>query len=238
MIRRRDQATWWFVMIRRRDRVAWRFALIWVLVTEIAAGPLAAIATPANGVRRLRPPRGLREEGALIAAQQSEAAARRSGAAAQESEAAARRSEAAQKLQRAREHYARAQFQDAVALLETLVSDPGLSGLERIDALETMALSCINMGERGRGKDAFKRLLEEEPEWRPDPIKVSPPQIEVFDEALLEFQQTRRRPSFLGRIPAWLKVAGGGFLALGAALLISGSGDSPGVPLPEPPDVP
>ncbi len=91
-------------------------------------------------------------------------------------------------VQRGQEYYEQARFDEAITLLRDLVDRGQLSGADLQKARELLARAYVKKGYPTQGKEVFKAILRDSPDWRPDPIRVPPDETAVFEQALKEFQ--------------------------------------------------
>lgn len=97
-------------------------------------------------------------------------------------------------VERGQQYYEQARFDEAIILLKDLVDRNALSGEDLRKARELLARSYVKKGYPVLGKDMFKAILHQEPDWRPDPIRVPPDETAVFEQALREFQSEQTPP--------------------------------------------
>jgi hypothetical protein len=98
-------------------------------------------------------------------------------------------------VERGQQYYEQARFDEAITLLKDLVDRGALTGEDLRKARELLARSYVKKGYPVLGKDMFKSILRQEPEWRPDPIRVPPDETTVFEQALREFQSEQAAQS-------------------------------------------
>ena len=91
-------------------------------------------------------------------------------------------------VRRGQEYYDQSRFDEAILLLKDLVDRGQLSGDDLVKAREVIARSYVKKGYPAQGREMFKAILRDRPEWRPDPIRVPPDEMAVFDAALQEYQ--------------------------------------------------
>lgn len=89
---------------------------------------------------------------------------------------------------RGQEYYEQARFDEAITLLRDLVDRGQLTGSDLQKARELLARAYVKKGYPTQGKEVFKAILRDAPDWRPDPIRVPPDETAVFEQALKEFQ--------------------------------------------------
>jgi hypothetical protein len=97
-------------------------------------------------------------------------------------------------VQRGQEYYEQARFDEAITLLRDLVDRGQLSGDDLQKARELLARAYVKKGYPTQGKAVFKAILQDAPDWRPDPIRVPPDETAVFEQALKEFEGERNAP--------------------------------------------
>jgi hypothetical protein len=91
-------------------------------------------------------------------------------------------------VRRGQDYYDQSRFDEAIVLLKDLVDRGQLSGDDLAKAREVIARSYVKKGYPAQGREMFKAILRDRPDWRPDPIRVPPDEMEVFDAALQEYQ--------------------------------------------------
>ena len=106
-------------------------------------------------------------------------------------------------LEEARQMYDEARFADAIQLLTTALQSGGVTGDDVNLARALRARCLVKAGRRVEAKEGFKSVLRSDAGYRPDPVKVPPDEIEVFQLALKEFQAEqleagRRVPASIG----------------------------------------
>jgi hypothetical protein len=85
------------------------------------------------------------------------------------------------------EYYEQSRFDEAIGLLKDLVDRGALQGDDLQHARELLARSYVKKGYPVQGKEMFKAILQANPQWRPDPIRVPPDETAVFEQALKEY---------------------------------------------------
>jgi len=98
-------------------------------------------------------------------------------------------------IDRGREYYDESRFDDAIGLLRDLVDKNALGTDDLQRAREILARSYVKKGYPGAAKDLFRAMLNDDPNYRPDPIKVPPDETAVFDRALSEFRAAHGAPT-------------------------------------------
>ena len=89
-------------------------------------------------------------------------------------------------LERARECYRQGDYGCAIQSLEQPVKARKLAGEDLIEAMELLARSYVQANRLLEGKAAFRELLCERSQWRPDAARETPEEIRVFFNALNE----------------------------------------------------
>ena len=111
-------------------------------------------------------------------------------------------------LRKGQEYYDQSRFDEAILLLKDLVDRGLLSGDDLVKAREVIARSYVKKGYPVQGREMFKAILRDRPDWRPDPIRVPPDEMGIFDAALNEYQAEVQRgvaqpkPDTLAAAPA------------------------------------
>lgn len=100
---------------------------------------------------------------------------------------------AATPVRRGQEYYDQSRFDEAILLLKDLVDRRQLSGEDLVKAREVIARSYVKKGYPAQGREMFKAILRDHSDWRPDPIRVPPDEMAVFDTALQEYQTEVQR---------------------------------------------
>ncbi len=85
------------------------------------------------------------------------------------------------------EYYEQSRFDEAIGLLKDLVDRGALQGEDLQHARELLARSYVKKGYPVQGKEMFKAILRSNAAWRPDPIRVPPDEMAVFEQALKEY---------------------------------------------------
>jgi len=104
---------------------------------------------------------------------------------------------------RAASLYDDSMFEDAIRLLEDGLKNGKIPAADRAKGWELLARSQVKAGHRTEAKDSFKSLLLVDPQYRPDPVRTPPDEVEVFTRAAKEYQQElveegRRIPASVG----------------------------------------
>ena len=94
---------------------------------------------------------------------------------------------AASNVAKGQEYYEQSRFDEAIGLLKDLVDRGALQGEDLQHARELLARSYVKKGYPVQGKEMFKAILQANPQWRPDPIRVPPDETAVFEQALKEY---------------------------------------------------
>ncbi len=105
--------------------------------------------------------------------------------------------------------YNQGKFKEAVDLLKTAIDKGQVKPTEMESARELMARSMVKADMRGEARSAFLVILRNDAAYRPDPNKVPPDEVTVFDEALRDFQAEQLEKG--KRVPASV----GGFFGYG-----------------------
>jgi len=108
-------------------------------------------------------------------------------------------------LDQATAMYDQSRFQEAADLLAEAIRTGRVGGDDLNRARELRARALVKAGRRIEAKEAFKSVLRSDPSYRPDPVRVPPDEMSVFDSALKEFQAEqveagRRVPASIGLI--------------------------------------
>src|SRR5688572_10066733 len=75
-------------------------------------------------------------------------------------------------VQRGQEYYDQSRFDEAIGLLRDLVDRGALSGDELLRAREILARSYVKKGYPVQAREMFRAILDQNPAYRPDPIRV------------------------------------------------------------------
>ncbi len=99
--------------------------------------------------------------------------------------------------------YNQGKFKEAVDLLKGAIDKGEVKGLQVEAARELMARSMVKADMRGEARETFVTILRKDAVYRPDPNKVPPDEVAVFNEALRDFQseqleQGKRIPASIG----------------------------------------
>jgi hypothetical protein len=103
-------------------------------------------------------------------------------------------------LEEAQALYDGAKFTDAIAKIREGLASGQLVGGEAISARALMARCLVKSGNRLEAKEAFKFVLRQQPNWRPDPTTAGPDEQEVFQLAQREL--TAEQIAAGRRVPA------------------------------------
>ncbi len=159
--------------------------------------------------------------------------------------------------------YDSARFEEAIALLlKAQIEDGKLKGDDLLKANEMLARSYVKLGQNDQARAAFAAVLRDHPDWRPDPDRVPPDEIAVFETALDQVKAEAAAAAVAPPPPApetpapapaesgqpkagksifkrWWFYAIIGGAAAGAAIALSGGGnEKAGGPLPDFPPPP
>lgn len=110
-------------------------------------------------------------------------------------------------LESAQQKYDSAQFAEAVTQLREALASGQVSGADQVAARALLARCLVKSGNRLEAKQAFKFVLRQQPNWRPDPNTAGPDEQEVFQIAQREL--TAEQIESGNRIPASLSFAFG-----------------------------
>jgi tetratricopeptide (TPR) repeat protein len=100
---------------------------------------------------------------------------------------AAQVSSGAPSVKQGQEYYDQSRFDDAIGLLKDLAERGALTGPELQLARELLARSYVKKGYPVQAREMFKRILADNPAYRPDAIRVPPDEMAVFEGAKAEF---------------------------------------------------
>jgi hypothetical protein len=167
------------------------------------------------------------------------------------------RTAGAEPLADARDAFREADFEMALGILASCLSDPRTSGRARADALVLQAQCHARLDEEDAAVRSLCEVLEVDPRWEPDPTLFSPHEMRIYRITLAvcpppEVQEADAAPALPAPReatgPRWWQRkfvwVGAGAAALAAALLLGGDdgGGAPGevvVPrFPDPPTAP
>jgi hypothetical protein len=109
---------------------------------------------------------------------------------------------AAPALEEAQKLYDSAQFADAITHIRAALGSGQLAGNDAVAARALLARCLVKTGNRLEAKQAFKFVLRQQPNWRPDPNSVGPDEQEVFE--LAQKEVTAEQIQAGNRIPASL----------------------------------
>ena len=102
-------------------------------------------------------------------------------------------------VRQGQDYYEQSRFDEAISLLKDLVDRGQLAGDDLMRAREIIARSYVKKGYAAQGREMFQSILRERAGYRPDPIRVPPDEMAVFDDALRDYQATH--PNEAGRPP-------------------------------------
>jgi hypothetical protein len=101
--------------------------------------------------------------------------------------------------------YNQGKFKEAADLLKGAIDKGEVKPADLGAARELLARSMVKADRRGEARETFKAILRKDGAYRPDPNKVPPDEVAVFDEALRDYQaeqieQGKRIPASIGGI--------------------------------------
>jgi hypothetical protein len=101
--------------------------------------------------------------------------------------------------------YNQGKFKEAADLLKGAIDKGEVKPADLGAARELLARSMVKADRRGEARETFKAILRKDAAYRPDPNKVPPDEVAVFDEALRDFQaeqleQGKRIPASIGGV--------------------------------------
>lgn len=101
--------------------------------------------------------------------------------------------------------YNQGKFKEAADLLKGAINKGEVKPADLGAARELLARSMVKADMRGEARETFKAILRKDAAYRPDPNKVPPDEVAVFDEALRDYQaeqleQGKRVPASIGGI--------------------------------------
>jgi hypothetical protein len=150
-------------------------------------------------------------------------------------------------LEKATDYYYQANFQAALAIVNTMTERCALTGALRRDTFVVRARCHSGLGQRTTAVEAFCEVIQADPSWRPDPDFFTNDELETFrlaeESCVAPPQLSEGAEDDGGGIPKWLWIAIGGGVAVGLALALGGGGDDggdtqdgdlPGFPEPPP----
>jgi tetratricopeptide (TPR) repeat protein len=97
-------------------------------------------------------------------------------------------------VQRGQEYYDQSRFDEAIALLRDLVDKGALSGAELLRSREILARAYVKKGYPVQAREMFRAILDQSPAYRPDPIRVPPDEMAVFEQARKEYLESQGKP--------------------------------------------
>jgi hypothetical protein len=84
--------------------------------------------------------------------------------------------------------YNQGKFKEAADLLKGAIDKGEVKPADLGAARELLARSMVKADRRGEARETFKVILRKDAAYRPDPNKVPPDEVAVFEEALRDFQ--------------------------------------------------
>jgi hypothetical protein len=100
--------------------------------------------------------------------------------------------------------YDQGQFAQAAAALREGLSKGHMLGGEGVKARELLARCQVKIGDAAAGRRTFLSLLHQDPLYSPDPLRVPPDEMAVFNEAKKQLDAERERAA--QRIPASIEI--------------------------------
>jgi pentatricopeptide repeat protein len=102
---------------------------------------------------------------------------------------------ASEAIQRAQEYYDQSSFEAAIELLQDALTKGSAKAAETQAARELLARCYVKSGKSDKAREVFKGLLKDESNYAPDPVRVPPDELAVFEEARNEFKNEALRQS-------------------------------------------
>jgi hypothetical protein len=96
--------------------------------------------------------------------------------------------------------YDQGRFADAATAIRDALAAGRITGGDVVRARELLARCQVKSGDAAGARATFTGLLQQDPLYRPDPLRVPPDEIAVFDEARRAVDQAQARSE--QRIPA------------------------------------
>jgi len=114
-------------------------------------------------------------------------------------------SQGADPISQGNDLYNQGKFKEAADLLKGAIDKGEVKPADLGAARELLARSMVKADRRGEARETFKAILRKDAAYRPDPNKVPPDEVAVFDEALRDYQaeqleQGKRIPASLGGV--------------------------------------
>ena len=100
----------------------------------------------------------------------------------------ARAEDPGQQLNDALAAYEQSQFDSAIKLATDALKSGQLNAADATRAREIIARAQVKAGRRADGRQVFRDILRVDPGYRPDPVRMPPDEMEVFNQALAAFQ--------------------------------------------------
>ncbi len=154
-------------------------------------------------------------------------------------------------LTEAKQKYEAGLFDQAIDLIDRCLNKSDLSEAAQLRAYRLKALAYQAKDYLSQAKDAIRKLLQNVPNYKPDPVQDPPTYIELVDQVRKEMQPTQPIEPVTtiptkkkGGSKKWLWIGGGvGAAAIVAVVLGSGGGGGTPPPtlspqLPTPPQLP
>jgi len=149
----------------------------------------------------------------------------------------AARADVQQDLEQAETHIMFAEYDKALEILDSLISEGGLSGESLRDAHVLKGRGHALQGQESLAVDSFCRALKSDPTWSPDEFIFTDPEMELFGRATEAgchlqappVEEKDGKPFYMKPV-AWVGAAAG----VALVLILGGGGDSDPDPDPDP----
>lgn len=135
-----------------------------------------------------------------------------------------------QDLAQAEEHIQFGEFDEALTILDSLIHTGDLSGDPLREAYALKGRGHALKGQDYLAIDAFCKALNTDPDWRPDEIEYTEPELELFEQAI--GMGCHEKPEVVdvvddkpdeGGSKKWYYVAGTAVVGVLAVILLGGS---------------
>ncbi len=100
--------------------------------------------------------------------------------------------------------YDQGQYAQAATTIRDGLSSGRIFGNQVVSGRELLARCQVKMGEVANAKRTFLMILDQDPLYRPDPLRVPPDEMAVFNEAKRQFDAGQQRAA--QRLPASIEI--------------------------------
>jgi len=89
-------------------------------------------------------------------------------------------------LQKAKDAFTRGEYATVIEIVNHMITDPVITDEEKIEALAILASAYFNLGQKNNARDTYRKILEINLNYEPNPIYISPDKIAFFQTVKTE----------------------------------------------------